>query len=277
MPINLEHLGDSKSDLTSLEILRERYGSSRVVYDFQLASPLSHAEQYRDDSAALRRYAETAINARIAQLLSAAFMKMFHFVNGYLEALRQENPFVMTMCARGALEAYSVYSDTVRVVRDNAGSEDVGLFERVKRVDDALIKATYGTRHPFYQTTMATERLSKLREATAADAATSTAKNILTYIGRLSKTQYAEAMTDYELLSEFVHPNVGQNSVLLWPAPNPPGFARMDRASLNGLLLATLVSVRPMERSARGTRQVFEGLKPPFGTRGVVYNLPSPN
>ena len=277
MPINLEDLGGSKSDFLSLEILHARYASSQAVYDFQLASPLSHAEAYGDDNSALRRYAATAVNARIAQLLSAAFMKMFHFIDGYLEAARRENPFVMLMCARGALEAYAVYSDTVGIVRENAGTQDAALFERVKRVDDALIKATYGTRHPLYQTTLATERLSKLREATAADAATATAKNILTYIARLSKTKYLEAAADYDLLSEFVHPNIGQNSLLLWPAPNPPGFARMDRGSPEGLVLAVRVSARPMERSARGTREAFEGLKPPFGTLGLLYTLPSPN
>lgn len=139
-------LGPAAKDFASLSILARRYAEGRQEYDFVMLVLISHARDYATDPDRLRRYAATTVSARIMQFLSACFMKMQLFLEGYLDAVRTQNPFVVIMCARTALEAYATVYDALGVVSREAGLEPTGFAERVRRADEALINATWG--HP---------------------------------------------------------------------------------------------------------------------------------
>jgi hypothetical protein len=82
----------------------------------------------------------------------------------------------MLLAARSQLELLSVVADVTNVIRQNAGEHLEEFAARVRRVDEALITATFGTRNAQLKELMQELGVSRLRPPASADIAVLTAK-----------------------------------------------------------------------------------------------------
>jgi hypothetical protein len=160
--------------------------------------------------------------------------------------------YEMLFAARALVEVYAVTADVYSTIRKNAGDEIEGFIARVKEIDETLIKATYGTRSELLKGLFTELELSKLREVIDADMKVLSAKNILTRIDRASQSdEYPECRSDYDRLSEYVHPNTGQNMIIAWPSPRHPEWLRLSRRSKYGFVTGVNTSVAPADKASR--------------------------
>jgi hypothetical protein len=92
---------------------------------------------------------------------------------------------------------------------------------------------------------------SNLRSAEDQDIELIEAKNILTRIDRVSRLEdYPECRSDYDRLSEYVHPNTGQNLIIAWPSPKHADWVRLSRRSKYTFVTAVNVSVGPTDKAS---------------------------
>jgi hypothetical protein len=135
----------------------------------------------------------------------------------------------------------------------------------VKEVDHTLIKATYGTRLELLKRVFKDVASSALRSVEDQDVELIGAKNILTRIDRVCRLEeYPECRCDYDKLSEYVHPNTGQNLIIAWPSPKHAGLVRLSRRSKYAFVTAVNVSVGPTDKaSGLIVHHVLDG-SPPF-------------
>ena len=112
---------DVAAHLKQIREIHAELVRSRGEYDFQAPALVSHADAYASDPTRLRRYATTAVNARIMQFLAVTFMKTYHFLDAYLYGIDRKNPFAALSAARSQLEVYAVTWETIEVVRKNSG------------------------------------------------------------------------------------------------------------------------------------------------------------
>jgi hypothetical protein len=180
------------------------------------------------------------------------------------------NIYEMVFASRALIEVYAVTADTYKTIGQNAGDHPDAFLVRVKEIDRALIKATYGTRLEQVKKVFKDVASSKLRSAEDRDVDLIDAKNILTRIDRVSRMEeYPECRSDYDRLCEYVHPNTGQNLVLTWPSSKHADWLRISRRSKYAFVTAVNVSVGPTDKaSGLIVRHVLEGN---FPFAGDVY------
>jgi hypothetical protein len=154
----------------------------------------------------------------------------------------------------------------VRIIDENAGEQQENFAERVRKVDQALINATFGTRSSVLKGLLSEADLSRLRATVSDDMNILSAKNVLTRLDKLSKSAlYPECKLDYERLCEYVHPNWGMNMLMLVPSPLDARLLRFSLKSDEPHERALSACVSVMRRAAAGTLAAFENLQPPFG------------
>ncbi|MCY1300888.1 hypothetical protein D9M70_504740 [compost metagenome] len=173
----------------------------------------------------------------------------------------------MLLAARSMIEVFAVAFDLFDHVRQNRGVHAEQFPERVISVDKALINATSGSRLDLLKEVFASAMPSKLRELSEDDILAIQAKNIITRIDRSSKkSSYTECRRDYDRLSEYVHPNIGQNAVLCWPSPKNEKWVRISRSSEHSLASAFRASILPTQQAAEAVMREVTSMEFPFGT-----------
>ena len=176
----------------------------------------------------------------------------------------------MLLAARSQLELLSVTADTTRIIKENSGEHTANFVARVRTVDEALIKATFGTKSSLVKELMSKTVVSRARSVTSSDHDVLTAKNVLTRLERLSKDgAYPECKKDYERLSEYVHPNIGMNMLRLVASPINNKLLRFSLNSQEPFERALCASANAMVRAARGTVAAMDEILPPFGEGGL--------
>jgi hypothetical protein len=119
-------------------------------------------------------------------------------------------------------------------------------------VDETLIKATYGTRLELLRRLFRELGSSKLRNVMDADMEVFNAKNVLTRVDHASRSgEYPDCRSDYDRLSEYVHPNTAQNMIIAWPSPKHPEWLRLSRRSKYAFISGVNTSVSPTEKASR--------------------------
>jgi hypothetical protein len=257
--MQLDHLNQIRS-------LFEELAAGRQEYDFQEAAWASHAEHFATQPDRLRDYAKQVISARMVTLLVSSRINTQALLSTYLLGVAATNPFPMLLAARSQLELFSVVADVTTVIRENAGEHTANFAARVRRVDEALITATYGTKHPLVKEAMMKLGVSRLRSPTSTDLAVLTAKNVLTRLDKLSKSgTYPGCKYDYERLCEYVHPNIGMNTLYVVASPLSDELLRFSLKSPEPFERALSASAPIMARAARGTVAAMDTIQPPFG------------
>lgn len=193
-----------------------------------------------------------------------ALYKTYYFIEMFLRGHAARNVYEMVFAARALIEVYAVTRDTYATIADNAGDHEGNFATRVQAIDDALINATYGTRSELVRKLFPTLEASKLRDVNERDVTLILAKNVLTRIDRAARfDDYPDCRTDYDRLSEYVHPNTGQNIILAWPSPQNPKFVRLSRRSDYAFITAVTVAIRPTDTASRSIlRHVLNGSFP---------------
>jgi hypothetical protein len=247
-----ELLPDTMTLLASIRGTLARIKKLPPDYDFQMPALISHADDYSKNLARLRRYAGQVVGARIMQFGYMTLYKTYYFLDMFLRGHGDRNIYEMVFAARALIEVYGVTADVHSTIGKNAGDHADEFIARVKEVDEALIKATYGTRSQLVKDVFKGVASSKVREVADKDLAIMEAKNILTRIDRVSKHEdYPQCRSDYDRLSEYVHPNSGQNMILGWPSPIDEKWLRLSRRSKYAFITAVNVSVGPAEKASR--------------------------
>jgi hypothetical protein len=265
-------MSDSTSDLGLLQSLLLELQAGRQEFDFQLSSLVSHARDYASDIPRLRKYAKQVVGGRIMILLGVSRMTTQGLLQTFLAGVDLRSPFPLLLAARVQLELFAVIANIIRVVRENSGEHEAQFVERVERVDQALINATFGTRSEVIEKLMGEAKLSQLRDQGKPDHDVLKAKNVLTRLQRLAASGlYDDCKEDYERLCEYVHPNFGLNMLLLIHSPLDARLLRLSHLSKDPFDRAVLVSARPMARSSKGCLAMFDQLEPPFGHGQMTY------
>jgi hypothetical protein len=242
-------------------------------YDYPMPALISHVDDYSGDLPRLRRYAGQVISARIMQFGFTTLYKTFYLLDMFLRGYVDRNIFEMLFASRALIEIYAVTADTYTIIAKNAGDEAERFVERIKEIDEALITATYGTRSDRAKQSFEEVGSSKLREIADKDVALIQAKNILTRIDRVSKMEeYPDCRSDYDRLSEYVHPNIGQNVILGWPSPKNPDWARLSRRSQYAFITATNACAVPTAKASRYIVSHILDSSPPFAGETVYPN-----
>jgi len=199
-------------ELDEIRLLFEELAAGRQEYDFQPPAFASHAEHYATQTDRLQYYAKQVINNRIILLLVSSRMTTQTLLSTYLLGVAATNPFPILLAARSQLELFAVLADVTGVIKENAGEHAENFAARVRRVDEALIMAMFGTKNPELKKAFHKVGVSRLRASTPVDLAVLSAKNVLSRLDKLSATgAYPECKTDYDRLCEYVHPNYGMN------------------------------------------------------------------
>ncbi|AXA83647.1 hypothetical protein DCD74_02130 [Lysobacter oculi] len=72
--------------------------------------------------------------------------KTYYFLEMFLRGYEEKNPYELIFSSRALIEVYTVVRDTFSIVHANAGEDGNDFLNRVIRIDEALINATYGSR-----------------------------------------------------------------------------------------------------------------------------------
>jgi hypothetical protein len=198
---------DHENEIDTIRSLFNDLASGRQEYDFQLANLDSHAGDYANKPHRTRYYGRQVICGRIMILLASTRMTTQALLQTFLLGTYAKVPFAKLLPSRAQLELFSVIADLVRVIKDDAGAQEEKFAERVRKVDQALINATFGTRSSVLKGLLSEAELSRLRSAVSEDMDILSARNVLTRLDKLSKSgAYPECKQDYERLCEYVHP-----------------------------------------------------------------------
>ncbi|MCU1733140.1 MULTISPECIES: hypothetical protein [unclassified Pseudomonas] len=268
----LPSLPDSwKTELSRLEAVLLWTENFPEDYDFPMPVMVSHAAEYANDEQKLRNYAQQVIAARLMHFTFVTSYKVNHFLRMYLDGFSSKNFYSMLFAARSMVEIFAVVFDLFDHMKQNRGDHPDRYFDRVISIDKALINATSGNRLDFVKDVIASATPSKLREFSEDDMLTIQAKNIMTRIDRSSKkSSYTECRSDYDRLSEYIHPNIGQNSVLCWPSPKNEKWVRISRSSEYSVASAFRASILPTQKAAEAIMREVTSMEFPFGTPVVA-------
>ena len=265
MPAQLDHIDEIKSLFAEL-------ASGPQEYDFQPPAMVSHAEQYAAQPERLRHYAKQVVCGRIMIFLAFSRMNTQALLHTYLLGVEARNPFPILLAARSQLELLSVVADTKRTIQGHSGEHSENFLGRVRAVDEALIKATFGTRSSVLKDLMPKIELSRLRPVTKDDYGALTSTNVVTWLEKLSKSgAYPECMKDYARLCDYVHPNYGMNMLHVVASPINSTLLRFSLSSQEPFERAVTASASVMIRAARGTLALMDEIQPPFGMGTVSY------
>jgi hypothetical protein len=264
---------DQQFEIDTLRNLFNELVAGRQEYDFQPASLVSHVGDYADKPDRIRYYGRQVISARIMTLLASTRMTTQSLLQTFLLGVDANAPFGMLLPSRAQLELFSVVADVTRIIKENAGEKEENFAERVRKVDQALINATFGTRSSVLKGLLSEADLSRLRATVTDDIDILSAKNVLTRLDKLSKSGlYPESKQDYERLCEYVHPNWGMNMLMLVPSPLDARLLRFSLKSGEPHERALSACAAVMRRAAAGTLAAFENLQPPFGVGKVSFS-----
>ncbi|WP_271043202.1 hypothetical protein [Pseudomonas sp. VB3] len=268
----LPSLPDSwKTELSRLEAVLLWTENFPEDYDFPMPVMVSHAAEYASDEQKLRNYAQQVIAARLMHFTFVTSYKVNHFLRMYLDGFSSKNFYSMLFAARSMVEIFAVVFDLFDHMKQNRGDHPDRYFDRVISIDKALINATSGNRLDLVKDVIASATPSKLREFSEDDMLTIQAKNIMTRIDRSSKkSSYTECRRDYDRLSEYIHPNIGQNSVLCWPSPKNEKWVRISRSSEYSVASAFRASILPTQKAAEAIMREVTSMEFPFGTPVVA-------
>lgn len=265
-------MSNHQHEIDTLRGLFNKLVSGRQEYDFQPAALVSHVADYADKPDRIRYYGRQVIAARIMTLLASTRMTTQALLQTFLLGADAQAPFAMLLPSRAQLELFSVVADVVRVIKENAGEQEDNFAERVRKVDQALINATFGTRNSVLKGLISEAALSRLRSTVSDDIDILNAKNVLTRLDKPSKSGlYPECKQDYERLCEYVHPNWGMNMLMLVPSPLDTRLLRFSPKSDEPYARAVSACAAVMGRAAAGTLAAFDNLQPPFGVGKVSY------
>lgn len=268
----LPSLPDSwKTELSRLEAVLLWTENFPEDYDFPMPVMVSHAAEYANDEQKLRNYAQQVIAARLMHFTFVTSYKVNHFLRMYLDGFSSKNFYSMLFAARSMVEIFAVVFDLFDHMKQNRGDHPDRYFDRVISIDKALINATSGNRLDLVKDVIASATPSKLREFSEDDMLTIQAKNIMTRIDRSSKkSSYTECRRDYDRLSEYIHPNIGQNAVLCWPSPKNEKWVRISRSSEYSVASAFRASILPTQKAAEAIMREVTSMEFPFGTPVVA-------
>ncbi|MGE8501973.1 MAG: hypothetical protein ACN6P1_07025 [Pseudomonas sp.] len=263
----LPSLPDSlKAELSRLEAVLAWTETFPEDYDFPMPVMVSHAADYAKDEQKLRNYAQQVIAARLMHFTFVTSYKVNHLLRMYLDGFSSRNFYSMLFAARSMIEVFAVVFDLFDQIKQNRGDHAERYLDRVISVDKALINATSGNRLDLLKEVLATSMQSKLRDLNEDDMLAIQAKNIMTRIDRSSKkSSYTECRRDYDRLSEYVHPNIGQNAVLCWPSPKNEKWVRISRSSEHSLASAFRASIAPTQWAAEAIMHEISNMEFPFG------------
>lgn len=263
---------DNENEIDTIRGLFNKLVSGRQEYDFQPAVIVSHVADYADKPDRIRYYARQVICGRIITLLASTRMTTQSLLQTFLLGADAKAPFAMLLPSRAQLELFSVVADVARVIKENAGEQEEKFADRVGKVDQALISATFGTRSSVLKGFVSEAHLSRLRSTVSEDMDILSAKNVLTRLDKLGKSGvYPECKQDYERLCEYVHPNWGMNMLMLVPSPLDSRLLRFSLKSDEPCARAICACAAVMGRAAAGTLATFDNLQPPFGAGKVSY------
>lgn len=268
----LPSLPDSwKAELSRLEAVLLWTENFPEDYDFPMPVMVSHAAEYANDEQKLRNYAQQVIAARLMHFTFVTSYKVNHFLRMYLDGFSSNNFYSILFAARSMVEIFAVVFDLFDHIKQNRGDHPDRYFDRVISIDKALINATSGNRLDLVKEVIASATPSKLREFSEDDMLTIQAKNIMTRIDRSSKkSSYTECRRDYDRLSEYIHPNIGQNAVLCWPSPKNEKWVRISRSSEYSVASAFRASILPTQKAAEAIMREVTSMEFPFGTPVVA-------
>ncbi len=233
----------------------------------------SHAEDYSNDSTRLQNYARQVVGARMLMLTAFGIMNTQRLLQEYLTGVKDTSPFPLLHSTRAQLELLAVVFDVSLIIKDNAGTHSDRLVERITTVDESLIKSTFGTRNEILKGAMKSERFSKLRENKEKDIEILEAKNILTRLTKLSKSEiYKDCLLDYERLSEYCHPNYGMNMLHIVRSNISEKLLCFSLTSSEPFKMAFTTSISTMLKAATLTNQILNSLDWPFGEPIKSFN-----
>jgi hypothetical protein len=132
-------------------------------------------------------------------------IKLFYFIDGLLDQLKQLNPFGVTSFSRAILEqnafCHRIYKETHTFSEGDENSwkpRGEGFFSR-------MIRARYGTSWSPLKEYLGNHGLSKKKLEPY---------NITECIRKVSaETEYSEIIDNYDWLCEFVHQNIGSQAI----------------------------------------------------------------
>ena len=268
----LPSLPDSwKAELSRLEAVLLWTENFPEDYDFPMPVMVFYAAEYANDEQKLRNYAQQVIAARLMHFTFVTSYKVNHFLRMYLDGFSSNNFYSILFAARSMVEIFAVVFDLFDHIKQNRGDHPDRYFDRVISIDKALINATSGNRLDLVKEVIASATPSKLREFSEDDMLTIQAKNIMTRIDRSSKkSSYTECRRDYDRLSEYIHPNIGQNAVLCWPSPKNEKWVRISRSSEYSVASAFRASILPTQKAAEAIMREVTSMEFPFGTPVVA-------
>lgn len=217
----------------------------------------SNVPDLASDPTRLRSYAEKVINGRIVLLLLLSYTKTWFFLDIYLDGLTKKNPFALVFSTRAQIEVLALVSDALSIVRHNAGHHPKNFARRAQEVDEALITAFYGTRDERVINLVEQYGASKLRPARGRDFEVLNARNIMTRIEKLAKNgEYESLIADYYRLCDYLHPNFGQNVILIRPSAKNPKLMTVSRTDPGIMETALDRTLGPMTLAARSTVRI---------------------
>jgi hypothetical protein len=263
---------EEQNEVDTIRNLFSKLVAGRQEYDFQPAALVSHAGDYAEKPERIQYYGRQVICGRIMTLLASTRMTTQALLQTFLLGVDAKAPFAMLLPSRAQLELFSVVADVARIIKENAGEQEENFAERVRKVDQALINATFGARSSVLKGLLPEADLSRLRATVSEDMDILSAKNVLTRLDKLSKSGlYPECKQDYERLCEYVHPNWGMNMLMMVPSPLDRRQLRFSLESGEPYERALSACAAVMGRAAAGTLAAFENLQPPFGIGKVSY------
>jgi hypothetical protein len=262
---------DSSAQIAPIRALYESLKRGRQEFDFQSPAFVSHVQAYAGDPVRLANYARQTIGARVVLLQASSRMATQSLLHAFLAGVETENPFVPLLVARSQIELYSLVADTLRILKENAGTHEADFVTRVEKVDKALVNATFGTRSPEIKELLPKLNLSRRRATEPEDLKTLDATNTLTRLQRLTKDgTHSKMYEEYERLCEFAHPNWGMNMAFLVAHPTDDRLSRLSLMDVNPFQRALHIAAEPMNRAASATIDAFVALEAPFGAPTVT-------
>jgi len=250
--------------LETIRKVRDYVDRQRIDVITDIPALISNVPAMSGDGDRLKRYGRGVIWARILQYKTFTLFKLFHLADAYLAGLGAGNPFVMLLTARAAVEVLAATYDVHSRIEIDSADPHRAFAERVQRVDEVLIGATFGSRYAQFKDDLRGAGLSKSRTADAHDFEVLQAKNVLTLIDNLTRAgAYPGARDAYYHLCEYVHTNIGQNMIFLRP-PEGEGQAIISRKSERLVERASTITLEPMAISCDAIAQLCRAFKPPF-------------
>jgi hypothetical protein len=235
----------------ALERIRAAYrylGGFTSEYEVPIPPPnvIDHFDL--DDAQRAEVFGRDVISSRIMGILAATFMKTRYLVELYLASWKSPNPFGLLLAARSQIELFAIARQLQRAIAVAKTAKAPLSASVLTTLDESLVKLFWGSKklHPDWAKVDATNGMTLLQKDDG-------------------KAPYPECWTDYEHLSEYLHPNLRQNALLGREVPGKPDYSRLATDELV-MVRAIAQSVEPMARAVSATIESLNQVDFPFGT-----------